>query len=184
MPFNATRLSRILHWIFLAGLVALPLFSALLFLNLKAVLASQGAVQILPFGVTEGIAEAVVNVTLLTKALGFAVSLVPTLLTCAVLWNLAALFKEFSQGRLFTSPGVRRIRRAGIFLLTRELLAPVVGGLMSVALTASNPPGQGMLIIGLDASNLTMIVTALTIIVVAHIMDQARELQDESLLTI
>ncbi|MFW5735408.1 MAG: DUF2975 domain-containing protein [Oceanidesulfovibrio sp.] len=182
MKLNVVRLSRFLHWVFVVGLAAAPILTALVFWKLDWVLGQYGADVVLPYDAGPDITPG--PVTTVTKWLGFGVSAVPLALTCAMLWNLARLFGGYARHEVFTTQSVRRIRRVGVLLLVRELLSPFVGAAMTIALTLSNPPGQRMVSVGLESSNITMLVTALMIIVVAQIMDQARELHEESMLTI
>lgn len=182
MKKNAIRLSRALYWIFSIGLVAAPLGAALVFWKLDWVLAHMGTGAVLAAPAAQDFTPG--PVTAMTQWLGFAVAAVPTAITCAMLYNLAVLFGGYARGEVFTPGSVRRIRRVGVLLLVREALNPFFGAAMTIALTISNPPGHRMVSVGLGSSNLTMLVTALMIIVVAHIMDQARELHEESMLTI
>jgi hypothetical protein len=181
MKRNAVLLSKALRWIFSAGFLLIPALTVLIFLNLDWMLqqaAAQGALPGIPLSSIPS------PVPLGSKLLGFAIACVPTALTCALLWHLAALFGGYARGEVFTAASVGRIRRVGVLLLARELLDPFVGAGLSVALTMTNPPGQRVLAFNFDSSNLTTIVAALTVIMAAYVMDQARELHDESQLTI
>ncbi|TVM18467.1 hypothetical protein DPQ33_06910 [Oceanidesulfovibrio indonesiensis] len=182
MKLNAIRLSRIVYWLCIVGLVAAPALTALIFWNLEWVLEHYGPAMVLPFPVGQDINPGPVTAT--TRWLGFGVAAVPVALTCAMLWNLARLFGGYARGEVFTTVSVQRIRSVGLLLLVRELISPLIGAAMTVALTLSNPAGQRMVSVGLGSSNITMLITALMIIVVAYVMDQARELHEESMLTI
>lgn len=181
MKPSAIRLCRILSRLFLAGAVLAPAGAVLLFWNLEWTLSA------LSGQVFSGLADSLpINgpITWATKGLGLAAVALPTGLTSVLLWKLSRLFQSCGQGYIFTQDNVRRIRQVGMLLLVREAFMPVEGALLSVILTMHNPPGERMLSISLSSANLTAVVTALTIIVAAHVLDQARELHEEARLTI
>ncbi|WP_419786369.1 DUF2975 domain-containing protein [Pseudodesulfovibrio sp.] len=183
MHTNARRLSRALYWIFLAGMVLAPLAASLISLNLDWALKHAG--QGLSFGFDLNVRpENVGPIFWDVQLLALAAMAVPTAMIGYVFWNLARLFGNYARDAVFTDENTRRIRRVGILLLIRELLSPLEGAALSVILTMHNPPGQHLLNVSVEDSNLTMIVTALTIIVAAHVMAQAREIQAEAELTI
>jgi len=183
MHMNARRLSRALYWIFLAGAVLAPLAACLISLNLDWVVANASPGFSLGFDL--GVRPELVGpLTWDVRLLALLAMAVPTALTSYVLWNLALLFRSYSRDEVFTDDNTRRLRRVGVFLLVRELLSPLEGAALSVILTMHNPPGGHMLTLSLEDSNLTSIVTALTIIVAAHVMAQARVMQAEAELTI
>ena len=183
MHVNARRLSRTLYWIFLMGAVLAPLAACLVCLNLEWVVGHAGQGFSLGFNLGVG-PESVGPITWGVRGLALLAMAAPTALTSYVLWNLALLFRDYARDEIFTDENTRRLRRVGLFLLVRELLAPLEGAVLSVILTMHNPPGQHLLTVSLEGSNLTSIVTALTIIVAAHVMAQARAIQAEAELTI
>ena len=181
MKTSVRRLSRVLYGVFLSWMVAVPAMTAAVYWNLEWAL-GEPALRLLPLA--PGATFTPGPVTWTVKVLGFAVAAVPAVLTCILLWRLAQLFRGYAQGRIFTADSVRRIRSVGVLLLARELLSPFIGAATSLVLTMNNPPGGHVVTLGLSDSNVTMTVTALTIIVAGHIMEQARELHDEARLTI
>jgi len=183
MHANARRLSRALCWIFLAGAVLAPLAACLISLNLEWVLGHAGQEFSLGFDLGVG-PDAAGPITWDVRLLALAAMAAPTALTAFALWNLSRLFGSYARDEVFTDGNTRRIRRVGVCLLVRELLSPFEGAALSVILTLHNPPGQHQLTVSLRDSNVTMIVTALTIIVAAHVMAQARDMQAEAELTI
>ncbi|MEF2231585.1 MAG: DUF2975 domain-containing protein [Pseudodesulfovibrio sp.] len=183
MHSNARRLSRALYWVFLAGTVLTPPVVCLIALNLDWVVANAG--HGLSLGVNPGIRPELIGpMTWDVQALALLAMAAPTAMTCFVLWNLALLFGSYARDEIFTDDNTRRLRRVGVFLLVRELIAPLEFAALSVILTMHNPPGGRLLSIGLGDANLTNIVTALTILVAAHVMAQARAIQAEAELTI
>ena len=181
MPQGTERLSRVLRWVLLAGAVAWPVLTVAVFMNLEWALQALGPASLLPAGAD---AEAIGPVTAATRWLGLGVAAVPTALTSAMLLTLSALFGGYARGEVFTHASVHRIRRVGLLLLVRELLAPLTGAAMTMVLTMNNPPGQRMASVGLDDSNVTLVVTALMLMVAARVMDRARELHEDAVLTI
>ena len=183
MHINARRLSRALYWIFLVGAVLAPLVACLVSLNLEWVVDNAQPGFSLGFDLGVG-PENVGPITWDVRLLVLLALAVPTALTSYVLWNLALLFRSYARDEIFTDDNTRRLRRVGVFLLVRELLSPLEDAALSVILTMHNAPGERMLTISLEDSNLTSIVTALTIIVAAHVMAQARAIKAEAELTI
>lgn len=177
MKQSARHLSRMLYWIFWISVPLGPAIVLITFLNLEWSLTNP------VFGPSLGVEASrflLGPVTWSMKLLGLLAAAVPTALTCAALWNLARLFQDYSLDKVFTPSNVRRIKRIGLLLLVREALAPARFAAMSLILSMNNPPGQHMLSLSFSSANVTAMVTALSIIVAAHVMDQARELKEES----
>jgi hypothetical protein len=183
MNFSAKRLSRILHSLFQLAMLGTPLAACAIAWNLDWVLdASQTASSLgINFG-WQPVPTASPDMT--TKALFLAAISVPMGMMCCVFWHLSRLFGNFAKDAVFAAQNVRHVRMVGVFLLIRELLSPIEGALTSFIITMNNAPGERMIAVSLDYSNLTTIVTALTVIVAAHVMDQAQAMSMEAELTI
>lgn len=183
MRSNAVRLSRFLYWVFMSGMVVIPVFTVAYFWNLDVMLEHWQTVSPMP-DVIESILPLQAPVTATTKLLTFLVAAAPATLTCIMLRRLALLFDGYANSNVFTVQSVRHLRQIGILLLVREALSPLVCAGMALALTINNPPGHHYVAVGLSSSNLTSIVTGLSLIVAAVVMERARLLHEESVLTI
>lgn len=126
----------------------------------------------------------VLPLSLWSRGLGFVVSMIPATVDMVVLWYLIKLFSLYARGDVFTATNVRYIRRVGVAMLIGQALNPFYQSLLTIAITLGNPKGQRMISLGIGSSNLSEIVTAIMIIVVAWIMDEARKLQEEQALVI
>ncbi len=124
------------------------------------------------------------EITPLMRFLGFLVSLIPTTLQIVIYWQLKNLFSLYRHQQFFAAQNVLCIRWIALALLIKEALSPVYEMLMSLALTMNNPPGQRMISISFGSNNIEIIVTALVILVIAWIMDEARKLEEDKRLTI
>lgn len=164
-------------------MVAVPLMTAVYFLNLDWMLKHWQTMSMLPESI-ESFLPLQAPVTITTKLLSLAVAAVPATLTCIILRRLALLFRGYSRGEIFTDRSVRHIHRVGVLILVREALNPFVCAALAMAITVNNPPGHHYIAFELSGSNLGMIVTGLSLIVAAVVMERARVLHEESLLTI
>lgn len=171
------RYSRYLQYFFLAAIVVEPLGAALAW----AFLDSETLRMLTSFEAEPGINW---NLTDLQRLLGFVVSFIPVALNMLLFRALARLFWLYSQGFVFTQDNVKRIRQAGFLLLIGQLVSPVYQSLLSLVLTMHNSSGQHMVLINVHESDISEIITALMILVVAWVMDEGRKLKDEEALTV
>ncbi len=171
------RYSKYLQYFFLVAMIVEPLGVALAwaFADVETLTA------LVAFGDEPGIDW---NLTDLQRLLSFLVYLIPVSLSMLLFRALSRLFGLYSQGLVFTRDNVKRIRQAGLLLLAGQLVSPFYQSLLSLVLTMNNAPGQHMIMIGMDDSDISEIVTAVVIIVVAWVMDEGRKLKDEEALTV
>lgn len=104
------------------------------------------------------------------KALGFLVSLIPVSIKLFILYSLIRLFTLYEHGKIFTHGHVRHLRHIGYGLLLGQLLTPVYQGLMGLVLTWRNPPGERLVSMSLDQSNLGFMFMGFIFIFVSWIM--------------
>ena len=118
------------------------------------------------------------------RLLGFTVGLIPLGIDLAVFLFLYKLFGLYARSRIFTEANVRLIRRIGCAILIGQASSPIHQALLTLVLTFNNEPGQRVIRIGFSSTDLSKIVTALIIIVVAWVMDEGRKLREENALVI
>lgn len=116
---------------------------------------------------------------LMPRLLGFVSCLPSTFMNMAAFAYLARLFGMFGRGEFFTTPAVRTIRRIGWILLLAQGVAFLHVPLLSLALTAANPPGQHVITLSLSSGMVTQVIIGLIIILVSKIMDEGRKLSEE-----
>jgi hypothetical protein len=110
-------------------------------------------------------------------------SALPTGLACFLLLTLARLFGLYEAGAFFTPPVVAAIRRIGALLVAMALLAPAYSALCSAILLWRHGAGT-QVCVGTDAGDVAMLLTGAIVLVMVHVMDQARRLQEEADLTV
>lgn len=114
----------------------------------------------------------------------FGASMLPGVPLMYVFHSLYRLFGYYGQGIIFSRENVRCYRATALGLIIMQIMQIPEDALVSVILTATNPDGQHVLSIGLEDTNITMIVAGIMILVISRIMDQGRMLQEEQALTV
>lgn len=178
------KLSGLLRWVFVLAFVSIPLVQGVGWLLLfDGATASGLGRSMIPAAIRESV-QILHAVSWQNRGLALLVSLLPGAMSMLVCWNLVRLFSAYARGMLFTEMNALYIKRAGIWLVARQLFDPFYGALLSVILTLDNPPGQRMLTLGLGSTNLLGVLVGLLIILVAWIMQEGCRLQEENALTI
>lgn len=173
------RLSTIFKFIFYLLLVAYPLLVIAFWLAPLA-LTSQGV----NFGIPQG-TKILHSLSWSEKGTGFLISLVPNLLTVAVIYCLARLFALYEQGKIFVVESSRYLRRVGFLLLIGNIISPlIVNPLMQAVMTMHNPTGQRYASITFGTNDLYNIFVALLIILISWIMTEACKIHEEQQLTV
>lgn len=176
------QLSRRFRVFFLLVLGAIPLLSALIWLNLDLVLSG----RLGPFPGSLGIDPGLVRgpVTGEMKLLGFLVFMLPGSLQMAAMWHLARLFGEFARGELFSATTVGLLSRTGWVLLAAQVAGVVSGSLTTLVLTMHNPAGQHMISASLSGSEIMGGCLGLALVFASRVLDEARLLREADALTI
>lgn len=179
------RLSQRLRFVFLAGIVLVPVVHALSWVYFDQVLASPLFNHSPLLGLNWSDAPHMAGpATSTMKLLGFAASMLPGMASMYCFWCLAQLFARFGQGEMFCETVVGLIRRIGWAVLATQGLRVVHGTLVSLILTMDNAPGQHMITAGMDSATFSEIVTGVVIILASWVMDEARKLKEEQELVI
>ncbi len=119
------------------------------------------------------------------KLLGFLISLIPNLITIAIIYCLARLFSAYEQGKIFVLTSTRYLKRAGILMLVNNLIAPLlIQPLVQGDITSHNPAGQRYIDISLTSQDLYIIFVSLLIILISWIMAEACKIHAEQQLTV
>lgn len=112
------------------------------------------------------------------------VSFALSALQMAMVWMLIRLFRLYRNGKFFLAENVSCLWNISKLLLAQAIATPVVKASLSMILSFANPPGQRMLNIGLDFSDISTAITGGIVFVIAYVMEEGRKLQDEQALTI
>lgn len=118
------------------------------------------------------------------KLLGFFIASIPMAVTLFILITLIKLFGLYERGKIFTLQHVRYISRIGYALLLGQIANIVSEAAIGVLLTWHNSPGQRVLSVTLDQTNLEVVLIALMVVLVAWIMAEGCKLQEEQQFTI
>ncbi|HEX7643906.1 MAG TPA: DUF2975 domain-containing protein [Burkholderiaceae bacterium] len=110
-------------------------------------------------------------------------SALPTALSIFLLIMLARLFGLYEAGEFFSAAVVAAIRRIGWLLMAMALFAPIYSALCCMILLWHPGPGT-RLCFATDAGDAAMAITGAIVLVMAHVMDQARRLQEDADLTV
>lgn len=114
----------------------------------------------------------------------FLADMIPAAALMAAALNLARLFGQYEQGRIFGQENVACFRRLATLLFWWVGASLVHEPLMSLALTAGNPPGQHMISLGLSGLDLTALACGGVLSVLAWVMDLGRVMQEDQELTV
>ncbi len=90
------------------------------------------------------------------------------------------LFDGYRVGEIFTDMAPARLRRIGMSMVALAVLRPMTAALVSMLVTAGNPPGQRMLAIGLDIGDYMIAAFGGLILAIGHVMVEAKRLADDN----
>ena len=107
-------------------------------------------------------------------------SLLPVGLGLLVMWQLWSLFGEYSQGRIFSLRALGALRRLGLSLLALFAMRPVVGALLSVALSWDRPRGQRVISLSLGSEDYMLLLLALLLLALARVMQESARVAEEN----
>ena len=140
----------------------------------------------LPIGITEGLLPAPVNKPLSAEYLfaGLVVSLIPTIPALYGIVNLKNLFRLYEKEIIFSSQNAKYILRFGYCLIAWVPAKWVFVALMSAVLTFDNLPGDQMVVIQIDISDITMLITGSVVILISWVMKEATILKEEQEYTV
>lgn len=118
------------------------------------------------------------------KILGFFISAIPMIINMYIVYLLIKLFKMYERSEIFSINNVRTISNIGYAMLLGQIIDPIYQALMGLVLTWHNPPGQRLMAVTLDQTNVGIVITALLVILISWIMAEGQHLREEQQLTI
>lgn len=119
-----------------------------------------------------------------TRVLGFVISMLGTGLVMYGIHILASLLRMYGEGQLYTQENVRCIRRLGTCLLWWFGAGLLQTPLLSVVLSWHHPQGERILSFAIGSPDVTVLILACMLRVVAWVMEVGQVLQAEQDLTI
>lgn len=115
-----------------------------------------------------------------TRLVGFAVSMLPLSVLLYALHQAYKLFDAYRLGNVFTLDAPVRLRRIGQSMLALAVLRPLTATLLGLVLTASAPPGQRILAIGISIDDYMIAVFGGLILAIGHVMVEAARLAEDN----
>jgi len=112
--------------------------------------------------------------------------MIPTGLVMGVFVVLFQLFSQYAKGNIFDAINISQIKKIAYLLLARTLIGPFYEVLITVVWTINNPAGENLRMIRFSSQtiNLTGVITALMVLVVAWVMAEGHKLKQEQELTV
>ncbi|WP_147819524.1 DUF2975 domain-containing protein [Salidesulfovibrio onnuriiensis] len=98
--------------------------------------------------------------------------------------SLKKLFSLYSQGIIFEHENVKCFRGVAWGLIASNLLAIPAGTLISFIITVTNPEGDRLLHMGIDDTDISMVVVGIMLLVISRIMDEGRKMKEEQAFTV
>ncbi len=118
------------------------------------------------------------------QAAGFISSILPLTVLIYVLLNLRKIFLFYKEGIVFSFEHVVLFKKTAKLLAIWVLLTVVYEAIKSVLFSLGNPVGERVLSVEFGSEELTVIVVAAFVYVIAWVMDEGRVLADENKMTI
>ncbi|MFH1112790.1 MAG: DUF2975 domain-containing protein [Pseudomonadota bacterium] len=119
-----------------------------------------------------------------TRFLAFTVGLIPLAVTLYGLQKLRELFTLYEVGSIFTEGNVKCLRSLGRILIVWVGCSFVRWSLLSIVLTLENPPGQRMLVVGLNGEDFIGVFVGVVVLAISRVMDEARKIEEDQALIV
>ncbi|MFA9394026.1 MAG: DUF2975 domain-containing protein [Halodesulfovibrio sp.] len=172
------KLSKKFHLLFSLLLIVIPLFDA----------AYWALINVLP--------ETLINVNVSSTHLspnplpiklqlaGFAVSLLPLSALIYGLINIRKLFSFYREGVIFSFEHVCIFKKTSTALVLWVFSSIFYESAKSLIFSFENPPGQRIVSVGLGSPEITTLMVAGIVFVIAWVMDEGRVIAEEQQLTV
>lgn len=115
---------------------------------------------------------------------GFIISLLPLSALMYGLMNIRKLFSFYREGVIFSFEHVNIFRKTSKALIWWVFLSIIYESAKSILFSVGNPPGQGVVNVGISSQQITTLVIAGIVFVIAWVMDEGRILTEEQHLTV
>jgi hypothetical protein len=170
LPKGARLLARFLDVLALTALAAIPVIAAVIWFLLP-----DGAVPFRDIGVELGS-----WLGPLERMGGFALLMIPGVLSMYSLWRLHSFFRACLRDRPFSSEALRGFRAFALISLILAFGQPFIGAVLSGYLTALSPDHGAMVMLSFSGENLNAMFIALVFFLISHLMVTARALNEEA----
>ena len=115
-------------------------------------------------------------------------ALLASLLPCSVLMyalkQLIGLFRRYEQADIFSVLTVSYYQKLGYVFFYWALASFIYRGLISVALSFNNPPGERVLTLSFGGMDMLVILCGFVVLIISWVMKEAQKIADEHMHTI
>lgn len=118
------------------------------------------------------------------RLIGFFACLLPLSALVYGLLNIRKLFSFYKDGVIFSFEHVRIFRKISKALVFWVFTSVLYASAKSILFTIGNPPGQRTVSVGFGSPEITTLVVAGIVFVIAWVMDEGRILTEEQNLTV
>lgn len=122
--------------------------------------------------------------TLSTRLWALLASLLPCGVVMYALNQLIALFRRYEQADIFSVLTVSYYQKLGYVFFYWALASFIYRGLISVALSFNNPPGERVLTLSFGSMDLMVILCGFVVLIISWVMKEAQKIADEHMHTI
>lgn len=170
--------SKIFHLIISGLILILPLYYTLYWAFINHLPSTLITVN------TNAASSATHPLSIQLQVIGFVVSLFPLSALIYGLLNIRKLFSFYKKGIIFSYEHVNVFKKTSKALLFWVFFSIVYESAKSVLFTLGNPPGQRVFSVGISSPEITILVVAGIVFVIAWVMDEGRILTEENRLTV
>ncbi|WP_394713694.1 DUF2975 domain-containing protein [uncultured Desulfuromonas sp.] len=115
---------------------------------------------------------------------GFVASLLPLSALTYILLKVRRLFGHYKQGEIFSFSHVELFKKTAWGLVFWVVFSMIYDSAKSIIFSFGNPPGSRVVTVGFGSSEITTLITAGMVLMIAWVMDEGRLLHEETTLTI
>lgn len=118
------------------------------------------------------------------QLVGFATSLLPLSALLYGLVNIRNLFAFYKNGVIFSFEHVIILKKSANALVLWVILSIFYESAKSILFSVGNPPGSRVIEVGFGSAEITPLLVAGIVFVIAWVMDEGRVIADENKLTV
>lgn len=172
------KISKFFHLTFSVLLGVVPLYYVIYWSFINIFPETLVTVNVLPSPLIPNI------LSIKFQLIGFLISLLPLSALIYGIINMRELFSFYKEGVIFSFKHVKIFNRTSKALISWVFLSILYESAKSVLFSMGNPPGQRTVSIGFSSTEITTIVVAGIVFVIAWVMDEGRIITEEQQLTI
>lgn len=172
------KLSRIFHFLTTLFIFFLPIYYIMYWIFINSTNSVLITINTDPLPMVDN------HLSFKLQIIGYLVSLLPLSSLIYGLINVRKLFSFYINGFIFSYSHVTIFKKISISLLGWVLFSIFYESVKSTLFSMGNPPGQRVISIGFSTSEITTLVVAGFVFVIAWVMDEGRILAEEQQLTV